>query len=262
MRGNFFHNLGAGDVNAVYLDDCASGSIVTNNVIRGAHRGVMIGGGRDNLIAGNKFLDCDNGVHFDARGLGWAHTWFDGTDMTLFNNLRAMPYQQEPWRSRYPQLLTLIGDEPAVPKGNVVRDNQAWCKTWIAYYDHRTERDLTLTNNSASAPPAPWDPTWVKGIGLDIDTPVIARRLARVSATSIKLTIENQGSSAATGTFDVWMDPEGAATLTTPAAIPFNLQPGEHREALIEIDRPTPVVLGVELRGEGLAPEGIRMEAH
>ena len=182
--------------------------------------------------------------------------------MTLFDRLQAMPYQAGALAQPLSAVADAHQDEPAVPKGNVVRDNQAWCKTWIAYYDHRTERDLTLTNNSASAPPAPWDPAWVKGIGLDIDTPVIARRLARVSATSTKLTIENQGSSAATGTFDVWMDPEGAATLTTPAAIPFNLQPGEHREALIEIDRPTPVVLGVELRGEGLAPEGIRMEAH
>ena len=38
VRGNFFHNLGVGDVNAVYLDDCASGSIITGNVIREAHR--------------------------------------------------------------------------------------------------------------------------------------------------------------------------------------------------------------------------------
>ena len=131
VRGNFFHNLGVGDVNAVYLDDCASGSIITGNVIREAHRGVMIGGGRDNLVAGNKLVDCDIAVHFDARGLGWAHFWFDGTDTTLFDRLRAMPYQQEPWQSRYPQLLTLTSDDPAVPKGNVIRDNQSWCKTWI-----------------------------------------------------------------------------------------------------------------------------------
>ena len=262
VRGNFFHNLGTGDVNAVYMDDCASGSIITGNVIREAHRGVMIGGGRDNLIAGNKFLDCDIAVHFDARGLGWAHTWFDGTDTTLFDRLRAMPYQQEPWRSRYPQLLTLTSDDPAVPKGNVIRDNQSWCKTWIAYYDHRTERDLTLSNNSVIQPPAPWDPAWVKGMGLDIDTPVIARRFTRLSATNAKLTMENQGRSAVSGVFDVWIDPERAATLRTPAAIEFSLQPGEQREVVIEIDRPAPVVLGVELRGEGLAPEGIRMEEH
>ena len=262
VRGNFFHNLGTGDVNAVYMDDCASGSIITGNVIRGAHRGVMIGGGRDNLIAGNRFLDCDIGVHFDARGLGWAHTWFDGSDLTLFNNLRAMPYRQEPWRGRYPQLLTLTGDDPAVPKGNVIRDNHAWCKTWIAYYDHMTEHNLALINNSLNVPPAPWDPAWVKGMGLDIDTPVIARHLTRLSPTSAKLTIENQGRSAQSGVFDVWIDPEGAATLHTAAAIPFNLQPGEQREVAIEIDHPAVVVLGVELRGEGLAPEGIRMEEH
>jgi len=260
VRGNFFHNLGIGDVNAVYMDDCASGSIVMGNVIYGAHRGVMIGGGRDNLIAGNKLVDCDIGVHFDARGLGWAHSWFDGRDPTLFDRLRRMPYQQEPWRSRYPQLLTLTGDDPAVPKGNVIRDNQAWCKTWIAYYDHMTERDLTLINNSTNAPPAPWDPTWVKGIGLDIDTPVIVRRLTRLTPTSAELTIQNQGGSAVSGVFDVWIDPEGAVTLRTPAAIPFNLPPGEQHEVLIEIDRSAPVVLGVDLRGEGLAPEGIRME--
>ena len=173
-----------------------------------------------------------------------------------------MTGQQEPWPSRYPQLLTLIGDEPAVPKGNVVRDNQSWCKTWIAYYDHMTEGNLTLVNNSASLPPAPWDPTWVKGMGLDIDAQVIARRLTRLSPTSAKLTMENQGRSAASGVFDVWIDPEGAAALRSPAAIAFDLQPGEQREILIEIDRPAPVVLGVELRGEGLAPEGIRMEEH
>jgi hypothetical protein len=259
VRGNFFHNLGVGDVNAVYMDDCASGSIITGNVIREAHRGVMIGGGRDNLVAGNKFWECDIAVHFDARGLGWAHNWFDGTDNTLFDRLRAMPYQEEPWRSRYPQLLTLTADEPAVPKGNVIRDNQSWCKTWIAYYDQRTERDLTLVNNSVNPPSAPWDAAWVKGIGLEIDTPVIARRLTRVSSTTAKLTIENQGRSAASGTFDVWIDPDSAAALRTPAAIPFTLQPGEHRDVVIEIDCPAPVVVGAELRGEGLVPEGIRM---
>jgi parallel beta-helix repeat protein len=260
VRGNFFHNLGTGDVNAVYLDDCASGSIITDNVIRQAHRGVMIGGGRDNLIENNKFLDCDISIHFDARGLGWARFWFDGRDSTLFDRLGAMPYQQEPWRSRYPQLLTLTRDDPAVPKGNVIRNNLAWSKTWIAYYDHMTERNLILIDNSVNLPPAPLDSTWVKGMGLDIDTPVIARRLTRLTPTSAKLTIENQGSSTVSGSFDVWIDPQGAAKLRTPAEVPFTLQPGEKSEAIIEIDRPVPVVLGVELRGEGLAPEGIRME--
>ena len=45
--------------------------------------------------------------------------------------------------------------------------------------------------------------------------------------------------------------------LGASAAIAFGLQPGEQREVVIEIDRPAPAVLGVELRGEDLAPEGI-----
>ena len=35
VRGNYFHNLGLGDVNAIYLDDESSGSFVIANVIRG-----------------------------------------------------------------------------------------------------------------------------------------------------------------------------------------------------------------------------------
>ena len=104
-------------MNAVYLDDCASGSIITGNVIREAHRGVMIGGGRDNLVAGNKLVDCDIAVHFDARGTGLGALWFDGRDSTLFDRLRAMPYQQEPWQSRYPQLLDAYRRRPGGAEG-------------------------------------------------------------------------------------------------------------------------------------------------
>ena len=40
----------------------------------------MIGGGRDNRVVGNVFLDCHPAVHVDARGKGWASFWFDGRD--------------------------------------------------------------------------------------------------------------------------------------------------------------------------------------
>jgi len=259
-RGNYLHNLGNGDVNAIYLDDCASGTIVTDNVIQGAHRGAMIGGGRDNLFRGNKFVDCDIAIHFDARGLGWANSWFNGKDTTLFDRLKAMPYSQEPWRSRYPQLLTVASDDPARPKGNIVEDNQSWSGKWIDYLDKLTEHDLTLRNNAVNARPGAVDPAWVKGIGLDIDTPVIARRLTVLSPASVKLVIENQGRTAASGVFDVWVDPEGAATLRTPASISFALQAGERRTVTIEVERHAPAVVGVELRGEGVAPEGVALK--
>ena len=34
---------------------------------------------------------------------------------------RAMPFRKSPWKERYPELLTLLEDEPGLPKGNVVR---------------------------------------------------------------------------------------------------------------------------------------------
>lgn len=258
-RGNFLHNLGNGDVNAIYLDDCASGTIVTGNVIQGAHRGVMIGGGRDNLFRNNKFVDCDIAIHFDARGLGWASFWFNGKDTTLFDGLKAMPTTGEPWRSRYPQLLTVANDEPARPKGNVVEENQSWSGKWVDYLNGLAERDLTLSENSINARPGAVDPAWVRGIGLDIETQVIARHLASVSPSSAKLVIENQGRAAVSGVFDVWVDPAGAVMLRTPASIPFALQPGARREVTIEVEHTAPVIVGVELRGEHLAPEGVKL---
>jgi hypothetical protein len=37
--------------------------------------------------------------------------------------LAELPYRQLPWSKRYPQLLTLLKDEPGTPKGNVIRQN-------------------------------------------------------------------------------------------------------------------------------------------
>ena len=34
-----------------------------------------------------------------------------------------MPYRQPPWSERYPQLLTVLEDDPGSPKGNVIRLN-------------------------------------------------------------------------------------------------------------------------------------------
>ena len=125
IRHNFFHHIrgpGLHGAMAVYLDDAASGIQITGNIFYRASRAAFIGGGRDNLVANNIFVDCEPSVHVDARGIGWMayHVEADGI---MPERLAAMPYREEPWRSRYPQLLTLLDDEPGAPKGNVVRRN-------------------------------------------------------------------------------------------------------------------------------------------
>ncbi len=72
IRENYFHDLGEGDlVQAVYLDDCAGGDhrACTSSC---AGRGMMIGGGRDNIVTGNAFVECQPAIHLDGRGIGWA----------------------------------------------------------------------------------------------------------------------------------------------------------------------------------------------
>lgn len=261
VSGNYFHNLGHGDVNAVYLDDCASGTIIRGNVIERAHRGVMIGGGRDNLILGNRFVDCDIAIHLDARGRGWAKFWFDGRDNTLFDRLEAMPYRQEPWRSRYPQLLTLTRDEPSMPKGNVVDGNWVWGPgKFVAYYDHLTKWDLRQADNHISDSSVAVDPAWTKDMGLPIETPVIESRVEKISATEASLTITNRGRSPASGVFDIWIYPETAARLRGPRAVEYLLKPGERKQVTLMVEHTAPVHLGAEQRGGGFSPAGMLLK--
>jgi parallel beta-helix repeat protein len=54
-------------VRVVYLDDCASGTTVFGNIFYQATRSVIIGGGRDNRIENNIFLDTEPGIRIDDR---------------------------------------------------------------------------------------------------------------------------------------------------------------------------------------------------
>jgi len=90
-------------------------------------RAAFIGGGRDCRVEGNLFVDCEPALHIDGRALGWA-SYHVGT--TMKERLDAIPYEESPWADRYPELLTLWDDEPAAPKGNLVRGNVSQGGTW------------------------------------------------------------------------------------------------------------------------------------
>jgi hypothetical protein len=121
IRNNHFHDL-AGIrkwESAVYVDDQASGITIRENLFTDCHWGMLMGGGRDNVIEGNVFIDCGRALHFDARGLGWAARMRG----ILTERLEAVPFRADPWATRFPELLTLLDDEPMVPKGNDIRGN-------------------------------------------------------------------------------------------------------------------------------------------
>jgi Right handed beta helix region len=154
IRYNYWHDLkgpGLHGVTAVYLDDFSSGYEIHGNVFYRAGRAVEVGGGRDNTVTNNLFIDCEPAVHLDARGLGWAANYFNGEFTWLADRFREMQGDQPPYATRYPRLQTLWADEPAVPKGNVVAGNISWGSgRWCDVYDfyafdfHRT---IALRNN-------------------------------------------------------------------------------------------------------------------
>src|SRR6185436_2343821 len=103
IRYNYFHHVygfNRAGANCVYLDDQFSSALVYGNLFYKVPHAVELGGGRDNYVNNNIFVECGTSISLDARGLGWA----SGTFGTLSNELVALPYKTPPWSVRYPEL--------------------------------------------------------------------------------------------------------------------------------------------------------------
>jgi hypothetical protein len=129
LRYNYIHDLGGGDAShvntmGVYLDDCDSGDTIEGNVFYRAGRAIMIGGGRDNRVAGNLVVDCPIGLHLDSRGTTWKQ-WNSPADPSWHLEAKAQKYNytQPPWSERYPKLARTMQEDPQQPLGNVFLGN-------------------------------------------------------------------------------------------------------------------------------------------
>ena len=148
IRYNYLHHIsgfeGRGCV-GVYLDDMFAGVHIYGNVFYDVTRAAFIGGGRDNIVENNLFVDCKPALHIDSRALGWASGSVQPNG-TMHKGLQAVPYQGELWRQRYPKLVNVWEDEPAKPKGNIVARNICWGGHWDEV--HSVARELTtFTDN-------------------------------------------------------------------------------------------------------------------
>ncbi|MBP1964885.1 Ig-like domain-containing protein [Paenibacillus aceris] len=127
IKNNYIHdivNIGGLGSYAIYLDDLMSSAEITGNVFyKVANSAFLIGGGRDNTVKNNIIIDSGNFMSLDNRGEGWAYYHAEAPNGTCYINLMSVPYKQEPWASKYPQLVNLWEDSPKIPKGNVVKDN-------------------------------------------------------------------------------------------------------------------------------------------
>jgi hypothetical protein len=138
---------------AVYLDDCFCGVTIVGNVFYEASRAAFIGGGRDNVVENNIFVDCQPAVHVDARGLGWAKEHIaPGGAWHMRENLKQVPYDRPPYSDRYPHLAGILDDDPHAPKYNLVTRNVCVGGKWLDV-EAAAEPGTTIRDNFTEGDP-------------------------------------------------------------------------------------------------------------
>lgn len=134
IEHNLIHYTGnrpkCGNCDAIYLDDNSSGNIVRYNVVNRANRGVHIGGGQDNLVEKNVFINCKMPLYLGGRGLGSFPNSpaGKGRESWMFKMLEKDRdiYLGEFWRMRYPRLGYVFDIDPVAahdPHYTIMRDN-------------------------------------------------------------------------------------------------------------------------------------------
>jgi hypothetical protein len=122
VRHNSFHDIGGVGMGAmgVYNDDCAGGTTIYGNLFEKVRLAIMVGGGRDIVAENNLFIHCDRSVALDDRGLRWKQPREPAKypSWDLVGKLKKLPYDRPPWSAKYPELATILDDDPWAPVGN------------------------------------------------------------------------------------------------------------------------------------------------
>lgn len=125
VRYNYLHDIhstkGRGS-SGIYIDDQGSGVEVRGNIFARVDRAVLVGGGRDNAILGNLFVDCAPAFHLDARGLEWEKVFALDPQGGLQKPLQIALAPAGPYLARYPNLRSYT-DAPGAPMGNRLEGN-------------------------------------------------------------------------------------------------------------------------------------------
>ncbi len=128
---NYIHDIdttankgGSIYVAAIYYDDLMSSANTHHNVLYKCNLGAMIGGGRDHIFENNIIADCENGLFFDARGIGWA-AYHAAKGGQAYNTISAVPYTKSPWKDKYPELVSILDvpEDLGKPMNNTVKNN-------------------------------------------------------------------------------------------------------------------------------------------
>lgn len=262
VRHNFIHHTGGVGMGSmgVYLDDQLSGINVIGNVFWQATRAAFIGGGCNNRVENNIFVDCEPAIHVDGRGMVWGQQV-----VNLKKEVKETPPEVLAlYRQRYPELATfdsyLYTDDLVPPINNVIARNAVAGGRWIDISWGATPEYVPLGENQVEATPYYVEmanggfrlrddaPAWAFGferipverIGLVKDE--LRPLIGRVSATlellqcpsaengqrsELRLTLDNTGDLPAEGVVELRVSPAGAAQCVDESGCAFILLPGE-----------------------------------
>ena len=126
ISDNVFHDIGGTSnkqVRGVYLDDQASGITVEANVFNETAEGVLVGGGNDNRIFGNFFINNITAITVDNRGENWQKADSINVNGALQKSVLGVDYKSDIYKAMFPSLADLLTNNPGKPRGNVVYNN-------------------------------------------------------------------------------------------------------------------------------------------
>lgn len=167
IRYNYFHDCHTKSpatdftgVNGVYGDQFMSGLFIYGNVFAAVDHGVLLGGGRDNIIQNNIFVDCTNTyarigtvLWIDQRGTAGYIDETTNLNSSLWQRYYDMPVTNALWVSRYPLLQTIPTNYPQLAWNNVMATNISYNNLSFGYYEQNANTNTTVVNNLTNSDP-------------------------------------------------------------------------------------------------------------
>ena len=164
IEHNFFYDLGRSgtDATAVWMDDCASGSVIFGNVFARCSRAVFIGGGRNHRVENNVFVACEPALEIDGRGLDMGAELHGLVYGVMKARFLAMNPLDGIYKTRYPELREVAmyyqAEDGTPPEGNLVLRNMCSERTWYRIHSHASPKMVALQNNLIGEDPHFLDP--------------------------------------------------------------------------------------------------------
>lgn len=110
-------------VTATYHDDGAcAGEVYGNIYYKAGSLPVLIGGGHDNTYKNNIFIDSPVAIHIDNRMQNWGAGMLAPGGI-VDQRLREARYNEPPYSTAYPLLVSYWENDPTYPRNNIIEGN-------------------------------------------------------------------------------------------------------------------------------------------